>query len=245
MRLAYSIGMAILLLAQASATGQEQLQRTDFRVFPVLSGEWEGIFFRPGPNEDMREIVFRPRARSIDTFTYRGASPLTFYREAGFSEEGEMLYESVGRAEIVAAEMLVFFATNPSPQNGSFEFKTLSIDDSPSGLPADHVAFVNFTQIPFACRFVDENLIVRPGMNVPVSVEERLAEDILIGLAVTNQHSSRVVLQNQWRFHEGNRHIILLLPPQRKGSFRIRAYRITEFIGENKRFKATEHDGES
>jgi|LXNH01.1.fsa_nt_gb hypothetical protein len=245
MKLASSIGMAILLLAHAPATGQERLQRTNFRVFPILSGEWEGIFFRPGPDEDMREIVFRPRARSFDTYSYRGASPLTFYREAGLSEEGEMLYESVGQAEIIAAEMLVFFATNPSSQNGSFEFKTLSIDDSPSGLPSDHVAFVNFTQIPFACRFADENLIVRPGMNVPVSVEERLAENVFIGMAVTNQQSSRIVLQNQWRFHEGNRHIILLLPPQRKGSFRIRAYRITEFVGENKRFKATEHDGES
>lgn len=245
MRLAYSMCMVILLLAHAPATGQELLQRTDFRVFPVLSGEWEGIFFRPGPNEDMREIVFRPRERSIDTYTYRGTAPLTFYREAGLNEEGEMLYESVGRAKIIATEMLVFFTTNPSSQNGSFEFKTLSIDDSPSGLPADHVAFVNFTQIPFACRFVDENLIVRPGMNVPVSVEGRLAEDVFIGLAVTNQQSSRIVLQNQWQFHGGNRHIILLLPPQRKGSFRIRAYRITEFVGENKRFKATEHDGVS
>ena len=82
-------------------------------------------------------------------------------------------------------------------------------------------------------------------MNVPVSVEGRLAEDVFIGLAVTNQQSSRIVLQNQWQFHGGNRHIILLLPPQRKGSFRIRAYRITEFVGENKRFKATEHDGVS
>lgn len=215
-----------------------ELVKADFRVFPVLNIEKTGIFYRPAPDAEMIELVFRHRARSIDTYEYKGEPIIRFYREEGLDEEGVMQYRTVGQVDVVAGEMLIFFAEATKGES-NLEFSLLALDDSPNGLPMDHVTFLNFTPIPLACRFMDRDMTLTPGENKPISVEKRLNEDIFIGLAVTNETTHRVVLKSRWQFHKGNRHHILLLPPSREGSFRMRAFRITEFVGENQRFNGS------
>ena len=231
----------LLLALFASGVGllaqdTPKVVRADFRVFPVLNIEERGIFYRPAPDAEMIELQFRTRARSFDTYEYRGPETLRFFREDGLNEAGEMQYRVVGEVAVAAREMLIFFA-NAAAQ-APLEFSLLALDDSPSGLPMNHVSFLNFTPVAFACRFMDRDMILEPGENGPISVEEKLGEDIFIGLAVTNQETRRIILKNRWQFHEGNRHYILLLPPQRQGSFRIRAFRISEFVGDNQRFNS-------
>ena len=225
----------------AYAQNGENLVKAEFRVFPVLNIEKTGIFYRPAPDAAMIELVFRNRARSIDTYQYNGAQLMSFYRENGLDEEGVMQYRLVGQVDVVAGDMLIFFA-EAGKSGRNFEFTLLALDDSPKGLPINHVTFLNFTPIPLSCRFMDRDMVLAPGENKPISVEKRLNEDIFVGLAVTNNNSHRVVLKSRWQFHKGNRHHILLLPPSREGSFRMRAYRITEFVGDFQRFSATDHD---
>jgi hypothetical protein len=229
----------LTLIAGASITrGQssDELVETTFRVFPVLTADWEGIFYQPEPEAEMVEVVFRARNRSFYSYEYKGLPTLKFYREAGLDDEGVMQYNTVGRVQVVGPELLVFFTARKGDEAENMEFSTLAINDGPNGLPADYVGFVNLTSIRFACRFMDKDMVLQPGVNPPVSVKEKLAEDVFVGLAVTNQETHRVVMKNRWRFHEGNRHLILLLPPRTPDSYRIRAYRISEFVGENKRF---------
>ena len=166
---------------------------------------------------------------------------MRFYRENGLDDEGVMQYRVVGQVDVIAGDMLIFFA-EARKSGGIFEFSLLALDDSPRGLPMNHVAFLNFTPVPLSCRFMDRDMILTPGENKPISVEKRLNEDIFIGLAVTNNNSHRVVLKSRRQFHEGNRHHILLLPPSREGSFRMRAFRITEFVGDFQRFNATGYE---
>ena len=219
----------------AYAQNGENLVKAEFRVFPVLNIEKTGIFYRPAPDAAMIELVFRNRARSIDTYQYKGEQAIRFYREDGLDDEGLMQYRLVGQVEVAASEMLIFFA-EARKSGKNFEFTLLALDDSPKGLPINHVTFLNFTPIPLNCRFMDRDMVLAPGENKPISVEKRLNEDIFIGLAVTNNDSHRVVLKSRWQFHRGNRHHILLLPPSREGSFRMRSYRITEFVGDFQRF---------
>jgi hypothetical protein len=162
---------------------------------------------------------------------------LFFYRENGLDDKGEMTYRRIADVEVSSSEMLIFFKLNSKKDDEiGPEFNLTAIDDSPRGLPIDHIAFVNLTQANFACRFIKDDMLLRPGLTGPISVADALEEDLFIGLAVMTENSQRVVLKNNWEFHPGNRHLILLLPPKKKGSFRIRAYRITEFVGENQRF---------
>ena len=207
----------------------------EFRVFPVLNIEKTGIFYQPAPDAAMVELVFRPRARSIGSYEYKGDPAIRFYREYGLDNEGVMQYRIVGQVDVIAGEMLIFFA-DAAKGGKTLEFSLLALDDSPKGLPMDHVTFLNFTPISLSCRFMDRDMVLTPGENKPISVQKRLNEDIFIGLAVKNNDSHRVVLKSRWQFHEGNRHYILLLPPSRQGSFRMRSLRITEYVGDYQRF---------
>jgi hypothetical protein len=225
----------LLSCLSAFAQNETQLVKAEFRVFPVLNIEKTGVFYQPEPEAEMIELTFRHRARSIESYEYNGEPTIRFYREDGRDEEGVMQYRTVGQVDVMAGEMLIFFAEARKGAN-NLEFSLLALDDSPNGLPMDHVTFLNFTPIPLNCRFMDRDMVLTPGENKPISVEKRLNQDIFIGLAVTSKNTHRVVLKSRWQFHKGNRHHILLLPPPREGSFRMRAFRITEFVGEDQRF---------
>lgn len=231
--------LIILFMVSASLAAAQQadsLVKAKFRTLPVLSADWKGIFYQPAPKADMIEVDFRSLSRSFFTYDYEGPEMLSFYREAGLDEEGEMQYRTVGIVKVSAKEMLIFFKLNPDRSDSEPEFNLLAIDDSPNGLPNDHIAFINFTRANFACRLGDRDMVLRPGLTGSISVADSLEKRLFIGLAVSNQQTQRVVLKNTWEFHPGNRHLILLLPPKKKGSFRIRAYRISEFVGEKQRF---------
>lgn len=236
MKKSFLFAALIALASTLSAQTEAEMNRAQFRVFPVLSFDTKGIYYRPAPEEEMVELEFRARARSMETYEYIGPPVIDFYRQAGLNEEGEMQYRTVGKTKAVAPEILIFFTAKPGGNGGSDALALLAVDDSPSAMPADHVTFLNFTSIPFHCRFMDKDMEILPGENEPISVRSRLKEDIFIGLAVTNEKTHRVVLESRWQFNPGNRHHILLLPPKREGSFRIRALRVTEFVGENDRF---------
>lgn len=232
-------GLALLagsLGHAATDVTEDELVRADFRVLPVLSAEWNGIFYRPAPGEPMVELEFRSLARSFNTYDYRGPQTLRFFRRDGTGAAGEPRYREIASVPVTASEMLVFFKPNRRTAPGAPEFSLLGIDDSPSALPSDHIAFVNFMPVPFACRFLDQDRVLRPGASEPISLRGKLEEDLFVGLVVQNENTHRVVLRNQWEFQPGNRHLILLLPPEKSDTYRIRAYRITDFVGEDPRF---------
>ena len=225
------------LLSGLSAQPETSLTRSDFRVLPVLSANWTGIFYQPKPNENMVEIEFRSLARSFDTYQYVGPNPLRFYRENGLNGENEMTYKLAGQVNLESPEMLILFMKKANQMNQiSKEFSLVAMNDSPRGLPLNHISFVNFMSVPFGCRFIDKNVILQPGVSQPISLQANLGEDLFVALVLENNNSHRVVLRNNWEFRNGNRHLVLLLPPKKAGSYRIRAYRITEFVGENQRF---------
>lgn len=223
-------------------SGQEsETVRTEFRVIPVLSADWNGVLYRPSPGSDFVELKFQSLARSFKTYEYQGPNPIVFYREDGVDESGETLYKPVGSLSVQSSELVVFFMRNSAiGRNGSkLEFALFGLDDGPDALPMDHVSFLNLTGVQLGSRFMEENIMLEQGFNRAISLKNSLEEDIFVGMVVQNEESHRIVLKNNWRFNEGNRHIILLLPPKKAGSFRIRAYRITEFVGENSRFNSS------
>jgi len=229
-----------LLFIAAKSHGQNEANfvKTEFQVFAVLSLQQDGILYRPAPENEMVEIRFRARARSIESFPYYGPPRLKFFREDGFDEEGMPLYRVVGEVGVVSEDLLIFFSEDARNNQDRFELSLLGIDDGPDGLPMDSVAFLNFAPVPFVGRFIDKGIKINPGANEPISVRKQLEEDVFIGLAVSNGQTHRVVLKSRWQFHPGNRHYILLLPPRREGSFRIRAYQISEYVGDDGRFVA-------
>lgn len=213
----------------------DALIRAKFRVMPVQSAEWTGIYFKPEVNAPMQELKFQSLSRSFHRYSYVGANPVIFYRENGRNDDGELIYKEVAKASIRNKQSLIIFVPKQT-KNDSYEFNLISLDDSPKGLPNNHLSFINITGIPLACRFLEKNQFLEPGVTGPISLQEAINEDVFIGLAIQDGDRARVILKNNWYFYSGNRHLILLLPPKKPGSYKIQAYRISEFVGENREF---------
>lgn len=239
---AAALALSCTLTAQDSET-----IRVDFRVMPILSGEWTGIFYQPFVNGEMKELEFQSLSRSFETYPYAGENPIIFYRKDGVDENGKTIYTPVGRVLAKSKELLLFFMVNKAigRSDAIEEFSLIGLDDSPQALPMDYISFLNLTGVELGCRFKNENILLRPGFNAPYSLRDSLSKDLFVGMVVQHENSRRVVMKNNWRFESGNRHIILLLPPKKAGSFRIRAYRITEYVGENSKFNSAWTLGEA
>lgn len=212
----------------------DALIRAKFRVMPVQSAKWTGIYYKPEVNAPMQELKFQSLSRSFHRYSYYGVNPVIFYRENGRDDAGELIYKEVGKASIRDKQTLLIFV--PNAANDLSEFNLISLDDSPIGLPNNHLSFVNVTGIPLACRFLEKNQFLEPGVTGPISLKEAINEEVFIGLAIEDGDHARVILKNNWYFYSGNRHLILLLPPKKSGSYKIQAYRVSEFVGENKEF---------
>ncbi|MEC8650900.1 MAG: hypothetical protein VXX82_08220 [Verrucomicrobiota bacterium] len=221
--------IAVSLFAQ-----NEALIRTKFRVMPVQSAKWTGIYYKPEVNAPMQELKFQSLSRSFNRYSYYGVNPIIFYRENGRNDDGELTYKEVGKTSISNNQTLIIFV--PNAANNLSEFNLISLDDSPKGLPNNHLSFINITGIQLACRFIEKNQFLKPGLTGPISLKEAIKENVFIGLAIQDGDRARVILKNNWYFYTGNRHLILLLPPKKPGSYKIQAYRISEFVGENKEF---------
>ncbi|MEC8405531.1 MAG: hypothetical protein VXZ08_05540 [Verrucomicrobiota bacterium] len=221
--------IAVSLFAQ-----NEALIRTKFRVMPVQSAKWTGIYYKPEVNAPMQELKFQSLSRSFNRYSYYGVNPIIFYRENGRNDDGELTYKEVGKTSISNNQTLIIFV--PNAANNLSEFNLISLDDSPKGLPNNHLSFINITGIQLACRFLEKNQFLKPGLTGPISLQEAINENVFIGLAIQDGDRARVILKNNWYFYTGNRHLILLLPPKKPGSYKIQAYRISEFVGENKEF---------
>ena len=231
---------ATLVLSYALTAQESETIRVNFRVMPILSGEWTGIFYQPVVNGEMKELEFQSLSRSFETYPYTGENPIIFYRKDGVDEDGKTIYAPVGRVSTKSKEQLLFFVTNKAigRTDAIEEFSLIGLDDSPQALPMDYISFLNLTGVELGCRFRNENILMRAGFNGPYSLRDSLGIDIFVGMVVQNENSQRVVMKNNWHFESGNRHIILLLPPKKAGSFRIRAYRITEYVRENSKFNS-------
>lgn len=233
---AVTLTLSCTLTAQASET-----IRVDFRVMPVLSAEWTGIFYQPVVNGEMKELQFQSLSRSFETYRYTGENPIIFYRKDGVDEDGKTIYAPVAKVLAKSKDLLLFFMENKAigRSDAIEEFSLIALDDSPQALPMDYISFLNLTGVELGCRFKDENILLRPGYNAPYSLRDSIEKNIFIGMVVQNENTQRVVMKNNWHFESGNRHIILLLPPKKAGSFRVRAYRITEYVRENSRFNSS------
>lgn len=221
----------------------------DFRVFPLGEANWDGIYYFAEEGEPV-EVRFNSFNRSLRSYSYEGPPWLVFYRK-GPVVEGEQTWNPVAAVEIKGRydEPLIFFTrssvidpNDPPPANAGVtgparpEFNLAIYDDSPRAFPSDHVVFLNVTGAPLLGIFGDRKMFFNRGLEGPMDLDSLGMEDIKVGLVVKREDDVKVVMNNRWSFQPGNRHIIILMPPRSANSYKIRAYRITEFVGENERY---------
>lgn len=204
-----------------------------FSVFPLDSGNWTGIFFAPKgePSKEIKEVFFNRSERSI-TYEYKGPSPLVFFRTTQ-NEEGETLYQPVASVsfppEPTKQNVILFFEPQKEKKDGPYDVSVMP--DQGTEFPKHSIVFFNTMDVPFIGMLAEHRLMLPPGTSEVFDVSGFLSKDVPIILAIRNDEDLHLVARNQIRFSPERRTLMILRPPKRKGSLRIRTQRLTEFTG--------------
>lgn len=203
-----------------------------FSVFPLDSANWRGIYFSPAGNplDDRALLFFNPSERS-PYLKYSGPPNLHFFRMVQNSE-GEktpMIIATVNLHSLENNSRLILFF---DPNDDSDTFQISVMRDTPEHFPDESIVFFNTMNIPFIGILNNTKIHLNPGLSIPISVSDFLNTNVPIVLAIRDNEDIHLVAKNNMRFSENRRTLMLLRPPRREGSLRIRTQRLTEFTGD-------------
>jgi len=223
------------LFGQTAPTSENEpppIVEVIFSVFPLENGNWEGIHFAPEgtPDKGIQEITFNRSERSIK-YEYKGPLPLIFFRTEP-DDNGNILYRPVGRLdaepEPAKQEYILFF--EPADEQGSHRISKMNAEEQ--SFPEHSIVFFNTMDVSFIGVLAENRMVIPPGTSPPLDVSGLLDTDVPIALAIRHNEGLHLVARNSIRFARERKTLMILRPPRREGSLRIRTQRLTEFTGE-------------
>ncbi len=234
------------VVANESSEGNETVT-TEVAFFPLGGASWRGLYFTP-ENENLseiKEIRFNALSRT-EYMPYSGPAKLSIFTK-GRCEEGRETFVSIGsvRLDKSAARQILLVEESSSslaemhpeyvlelPGNLENHLRAFVFVDSLQTFPVNSVVFFNTMGAEFFGIFGEERISLKPGLNRPVDINRHTDTNIRVGLAVHDGERNRRVLDSSYRFSPERRTLIVLRRPENNGSYRIRAQRLTEYLGE-------------
>lgn len=228
-----------LILAALAATpifaqidNSQLLLEADFSVFPLESSNWKGILFAPDgdPNQGTQELRFNPHERTLG-FSYRGPSPIRFYREVTLEDgltDFKVVAEVAPGTGVLRDDLILFF----SPVKDGGPYKVSYMFDSRESFPDESLVFFNSMNATFEGIIGDKRITLRPGASAPIDVSAFFERPAPITLVLEHNEDLHRVLKNKLRFVPDRRTLLILRKPGSPNSLRIRTQRLTEFTGD-------------
>ena len=84
--------------------------------------------------------------------------------------------------------------------------------------------------------FNEEELLAKLLESINKNLDGFITYEIIVVDNGSEDNSAKVVLKNHWRFLPDYRYIMLIKPPERIDSWKIRVLQIAEYVKENKEF---------
>ena len=220
----------------------------------------------PEEPPETEEVRFAYMDRSSTVYRYEGGDPLVFYRDTGRKDErGFPILVPVAQTRVSGSsedQLLIFTAadarskadgdrqmgsdlglTGSSPSEAEIEFepefRILRMDDGARGFPDEHIIFLNGTPVTLYMKFGERNILLDPGLNGPFKIAEYMDKPVFVGMIVRWRDGAKVVLKNRWEFSPGYRNIMLILPPDRRSGGKVKVFRISEHVAENRKFNSS------
>ena len=254
--LAWAIPISLL------SQNRDSLLNISFRLLSIGKANWNNICYiknnvaATDSTAELQELLFNYLDRSVDFYDYKGSNPLIFYRIENKHATGKVILKPIASVYITPniTKPLLFFSNagihfkNVSLTNTDIsnpEFDIIATADSATAFPKGHVMFLNTLGFPLYSKFGDDKTTFQPGITKPISVAKHFNKEIFVGMILKRDGLTKVVLKNRWRFLPDYRYIILIKPPKRKDSWRIRVLQIAEYVKENKAFNPDYKDPES
>jgi len=229
----FSLLFAFLLhpvWAQPSPPPAEKVN-FNFSVFPLESGNWREIFYSPvgDPSEEAVQLSFNTRERSRN-YSYDGPLPLRFFRwttDAQGNRIPQVLGSIQPKPEEKKGPLILFF--EPPQDTGLHRISVLH--DAGENFPNESIMFFNTMDVDFFGALGGKQIAIPPGKSGAVSFREYLNNEVPIALAIRHEGDIHLVANNNIRFSADRRILMILRPPGRPGSLRIRTQRLTEYTG--------------
>ncbi len=213
------------------------------RFYPYGSGFFDDLFLQENPKEAPVPVAML-RGRPGELYTYEGTGTLALYRKRSEPLTGEELeskdpliqYRKIAQTDLDLSrgEILVFVTPNgkraSEPDTETMEFNLSAMPALETAVQPDHLVFYNGTGARLAGLVGDEKVLLEAGVSSQVPLKPFYDQNkVLVGLVVQYQDSIRVVLEHRARFLPGRRNLFVLMPPERKNSFEILAFRVDTF----------------
>ncbi len=226
-------GLLLLLVCQTGfAADAEKESALVFRVFALSNVKPGGIKVETGPDK-VETIEFQSYRRSV-AYEYRGLQPLVFFRETIGLDNVITRYPiaTVNASDGMAESLLIFVPTTSSMQDQG-EFTVFPLDDSITSFSSNRLIVFNATSVELIGRVGEENTRFAPGYSKVFDIRDYyIAEEDLIrvpvGFARVTKEGPQIAFTNTFDFHPEQRVILIIQPPSRPGSHRIRVNKLTD-----------------
>ncbi|MDX2109099.1 MAG: hypothetical protein SFY80_02545 [Verrucomicrobiota bacterium] len=207
-----------------------------FTVYSLTQDTSTALYYRPNSSlPATAQVSFRKFARSR-SYTYSGAPEFTLYSKVMRTNSAgteEAQYIAVAHCTLPMTATRVLFILAPAADGSIAPLTITAIYDSITAFPRNTLCFYNATGSPLAGNLGSTPLSLNAGASAPISMIDTSGQETPIVL--TLKHGDRVitVLHNNWRFYPNNRTLIILLPPKGPDSYRIQAFRLSEYLGDD------------
>ena len=220
-------------LGLAAQPAAEPSRSIEFWAYRVGNGNWRDIKFESGDGEVATLRLGKYIKGPIHD--YQGPSQLKFFRE--ISAPTATIPQNLARRTIARVVIpsgldegiLVFTANKVNPGSGR-EFQVYLIDAGPRDFPANSLRVFNATEVRLAGKVGRETLYFGAGASRAFNLSPFMAEGIPVAFLVETRQGSRFVYEKDLQYKENRRVILLLEPPRRRGSYKIRATSLIEIL---------------
>lgn len=193
-----------------------------FSVYSIGRPHEQDLWYEASKGK-YRMIQFRHLNRSRN-YDYRGPSTLVFHTKSS-DDKGNSVYTPFTKCTLPekGQQFLLLFTHPTVGSPGNDPMQILVSDDSPEGMPFDSIRFLNATPWRLEGTFAGNGIELGPGLSKCFPVDPNPDISVPIGLGTRINGQIEPMLMNHWTFYPGNRVLMLLLPPERKDSKRLRA----------------------
>lgn len=225
----------LLVTSLVAQSLREEPPEPPFRVLKIRfytygTGDFGEVRFASAPGKSQALKLYPGVATEV--MDYRGPAVLELFRN-GIGADREPTRTTLGRVSIPnnLFEVLVLLVSSSGEESGRLPIRMFACDDSLTGLPVNHLAFLNLTGAILKGWVGETPVRLSAGLSSPVTVEPYFGRRaVLIGLAVQFGDAQRVVLESRTRFYEGRRTFVVILPPEEAGSFDVVAFKIQNLV---------------
>ncbi len=206
---------------------EEDFISVSFQVYVRGRADYSDLYYFENPEKLERlEINYGQKSRFYE---YTGLPEFgIFRRQAG--PEGEPVYTEVASADLTdKGSELLFFLTPATNASDRSSFNLAVMNSVRESIAPGEIAFFNGTRATFQGILASNRFVIPPGLSDPISTSGiDTGEHVMLGLVVRYEGNFKVVLETNVRFVPNRRTLYVLMPPEKRDSFQITAFRMIE-----------------